>query len=392
MNSQPTMLVVEDDPKNQKIIQQIFSDKYTIVPYLNGEDAVAQYQQQQPDIILLDIMLPGIDGYEVCKNIKADGEFHNTPIVMLSAKTSLDDRLKGYEVGADDYFTKPFDHDELVAKLDKLISYKHSLTNLNQKASEASNIAMQAMTTSSELGQILQFMQSSFNLKTLEEVSQAIFQLTENFGLKVCIQIQDDENEDFTACDSGVVTPLEESILNQARVKGRIFDFRNRTIINYPHISMLIKNMPLDEPERYGLIKDNICFLIEAAEARVKNLFMQKAVDRQRNSILKILQQTTHYMETMSNSFNDLRKSQAGIIDRMMSDIEDLIPKLGLELSQEEALIAITQGTINKTTELFNKGLKLNEEFAQTLKQLEQISNTKGTNNKTFENVLNRLS
>ncbi|NIR93336.1 MAG: hypothetical protein GWO08_06565, partial [Gammaproteobacteria bacterium] len=63
-----------------------------------------------------------------------------------------------------------------------------------------------------------------------------------------------------------------------------------------------------------------------------------------------------------------------------------------LELSQEEALIAITQGTINKTTELFNKGLKLNEEFAQTLKQLEQISNTKGTNNKTFENVLNRLS
>ncbi|NIR93338.1 MAG: hypothetical protein GWO08_06575, partial [Gammaproteobacteria bacterium] len=75
-------------------------------------------------------------------------------------------------------------------------------------------------------------MQSSFNLKTLEEVSQAIFQLTENFGLKVCIQIQDDENEDFTACDSGVVTPLEESILNQARVKGRIFDFRNRTIIN----------------------------------------------------------------------------------------------------------------------------------------------------------------
>ncbi|NIR93337.1 MAG: hypothetical protein GWO08_06570, partial [Gammaproteobacteria bacterium] len=72
---------------------------------------------------------------------------------------------------------------------------------------------------------------------------------------------------------------------------------------------MLIKNMPLDEPERYGLIKDNICFLIEAAEARVKNLFMQKAVDRQRNSILKILQQTTHYMETMSNSFNDLRKS-----------------------------------------------------------------------------------
>ncbi|NIR93339.1 MAG: response regulator transcription factor, partial [Gammaproteobacteria bacterium] len=83
--------------------------------------------QQQPDIILLDIMLPGIDGYEVCKNIKADGEFHNTPIVMLSAKTSLDDRLKGYEVGADDYFTKPFDHDELVAKLDKLISYKHSL-------------------------------------------------------------------------------------------------------------------------------------------------------------------------------------------------------------------------------------------------------------------------
>jgi DNA-binding response OmpR family regulator len=393
MPDKTRILVVEDDPKNQKIIKQIFSEDYELIPIFDGEEALRSYREYEPDFILLDIMLPGIDGYEVCKTIKADADYQDVPIVMLSAKTSLDDRLKGYEMGADDYMTKPFDHDELVVKIKNLISYKKSLRSLNQQASNASNIAMQAMTVSSELGQILQFMQSSFAIKDMEGLIKEVLSVTEKFDLKVCIQVQTGNSDaSLTMCDTGVVTPLEESILTQAKIKGRIFDFRNRTIINYPNISLLIKNMPLDNPDRYGMIKDNICFLVEAAQARIINLVMEKEIDKQRSTILQILNQTTKFMEVMNTNFHGLRAEQAKIVDHMMARIEDLIPRLGLQESQEETLLNITRETTEGSTNLFNEGLKLNDEFTETMKQLQQVCNAKGSNNSTFENVLKKLS
>lgn len=393
MPDKTRILVVEDDPKNQKIIKQIFSDHYELIPIFDGEEAIRSYRDYNPDIILLDIMLPGIDGYEVCRTIKEDDDYKQIPIVILSAKTSLEDRLKGYEMGADDFMTKPFDHDELIVKTNNLISYKKSLANLGQQASTASNIAMQAMTMSSELGQILQFMQSSFNVKDIDSLIKEALDVTQNFDLKICMQVQvGNGNPVHTFCDAGIPTPLEESILSQSKIKGRIFDFRNRTIINYPNISMLIKNMPLDNPERYGMIKDNICFLAEAMQSRIMNLVMEQEIDKQRGSILEILNQTTKFMEGMSDNFQNIRTEQAKIVDTTMAKIEDLIPRLGLHEGQEEALLKITRETTENTTQLFNDGLKLNEEFAATMKQLQQVCSAKGSNNSTFENVLKKLS
>lgn len=393
MTNAATILVVEDDPKNQKIIHEIFAQRYTIVAAHSGEEALERLPSIQADIVLLDLMLPGIDGYEVCRQIKADPQHSSTPVVILSARTSLEDRLSGYEAGADDYLTKPFDHDELVTKLEKLLALRKELQSLNQQAHTASSIAMQAMTTSSELGQILQYIQASFAINDFNGLLKETLALTSRFDLRACIRIHGQNlAKPLVACDNGVVSPLEEAILDQAASKGRIFDFRHRTIINYPNISLLIKNMPLDNPERYGLIKDNICFLMEAAQARIEQMFMEQQNVRQQQSIMEILTQTTRFMDNMNQNFQNLASEQAKIIDQMMSELEDLIPRLGLVENQEQALMAITQNTIGQTTTLFNEGLRLNEDFSQTLKQLQQVCNTKGINNQIFTNILNKLS
>jgi CheY-like chemotaxis protein len=113
------VLVVDDNPTNLMIMEEIFADpnEFVVQAVENGEDALECLEEFKPDIILLDIMMPGISGFEVTRTIRDKREFDLIKIILVSGKTSIDDKLKGYGGGADDYVTKPFDEDELLAKV-----------------------------------------------------------------------------------------------------------------------------------------------------------------------------------------------------------------------------------------------------------------------------------
>jgi putative two-component system response regulator len=111
------IMIVDDSAVNVEILQHLLRDDYQLAVALSGEECLATMQEFAPDLILLDIMMPGIDGYEVCRRIKSSPVGPFTQIILVSGKAMKDDRLKGFEAGADDYITKPFDHDELLARL-----------------------------------------------------------------------------------------------------------------------------------------------------------------------------------------------------------------------------------------------------------------------------------
>jgi len=137
------ILSVDDEEKNLRITQHIFEDDYQFVSASSGEDALEKIKEFVPAVILLDIMMPGIDGYEVCKIIKSDRRFDLTKIILISGKAMLEERLKGYEMGADDYVVKPFDPDELLAKIKIFIQLHTSqkeLKKLNASLEEEVNL------------------------------------------------------------------------------------------------------------------------------------------------------------------------------------------------------------------------------------------------------------
>lgn len=111
------ILIVDDNKFNQNILVEILKDDFSIQTVESGESALDTVASFKPHIILLDIMMPGIDGYEVCEKVRNHPEFSRTKILLVSAKDMLEDRLKGYKAGADDYITKPFEEDELYAKV-----------------------------------------------------------------------------------------------------------------------------------------------------------------------------------------------------------------------------------------------------------------------------------
>lgn len=109
------ILIVDDDENIAELISlYLVKECFDTLIVPDGESALAQFKNYDPHLVLLDIMLPGIDGYEVCSEIR---KFSNTPIIMLSAKGEIFDKVLGLKIGADDYVIKPFDSNEMVARV-----------------------------------------------------------------------------------------------------------------------------------------------------------------------------------------------------------------------------------------------------------------------------------
>ena len=114
---QEKILCVDDDAINRSTFVELLGEDYELCLAVDGPDALEKLHRFRPDLVLLDIMMPGMNGYEVCQRIRETESLRHTKVIMISAKAMVAERLQGYEAGADDYMTKPFDHDELLAKI-----------------------------------------------------------------------------------------------------------------------------------------------------------------------------------------------------------------------------------------------------------------------------------
>lgn len=132
-----TILVVDDEKPISDIIKfNLSKEGYTIATAFDGHEAVQQFEDVKPDLVILDLMLPGIDGLEVAKEIRKTS---HTPIIMLSAKDSEFDKVIGLEIGADDYMTKPFSNRELLARVKAQLRRVETIESVAEESLQASS-------------------------------------------------------------------------------------------------------------------------------------------------------------------------------------------------------------------------------------------------------------
>ncbi len=116
--AKPKTLVIEDEPDLLEVIQyNLEREGHKVIPCRNGEQGLSRIRTDNPDLVILDLMLPGMDGVEVCRQVKSDPVTRAIPIIMVTAKSEESDIVLGLGIGADDYLTKPFSPRELVARV-----------------------------------------------------------------------------------------------------------------------------------------------------------------------------------------------------------------------------------------------------------------------------------
>ena len=145
MKAKPIILVVDDEPQNIELLEAyLVPQGYEIVKAANGEEALEKLFSNQIDVMLLDVMMPGMDGFEVIRRVRQDNKYRNhrrLPIILVTALRETEDRIKGIEAGCDDFLSKPVDKMELLARVRSLVKVKayYDLMKITRKSLEDLN-------------------------------------------------------------------------------------------------------------------------------------------------------------------------------------------------------------------------------------------------------------
>jgi signal transduction histidine kinase len=131
------VLLVDDNPNNLKVLSEAIQRcGWKALMATDGESAIRQTEYAHPDLILLDVMMPGLDGFETCRRLKANPLTYNTPVIFMTALCDPTDKVKGLEIGAVDYITKPFQHEEVIARLKLHLKISNLTRTLEQRVQE----------------------------------------------------------------------------------------------------------------------------------------------------------------------------------------------------------------------------------------------------------------
>ncbi len=214
--TETSILIVDDVPINLQVLVNILREKsYKISVATSGEKALEMVERFLPDLILLDVMMPEMDGFEVCQKLKEDEKTRDIPVIFLTAKTEKEDIIKGFGLGAVDYVTKPFNKAELLARVDTHLLLRRSQKEIIYLEQKNAVLAM-AITVNHEINQPLTALKGYFELFQRQMPAEDLTEKQRNFLAKMNKSI--DEIESILEKFSGFGTLQFEEYLGDKKM------------------------------------------------------------------------------------------------------------------------------------------------------------------------------
>lgn len=371
MSDTPVILLVEDDEFAADLAEQALSAEYTVQHVSSGEAALEAIASKAPSIVLLDVSMPGMSGYDVCKEIRADFEHSELPVIFLSGMVGADERLAGYEAGGDDYLLKPVVPGELRSKIARVLKIRAEQHRMKTDLSGAFATAFTAMSSAAEVGAVLQFLRASFGCADYEAVAREVLTVTQGYGLDCSVQLRGQQGT-ISRNAEGPCSPLEDAVLTNIAAQGRIIDFGGRSSYSYPGATVIVRNMPKDDPDRYGRMKDNLALLAEGADARVTSLDGEFRLHQQQHALKRLIDGTRHTLHEIAEQRKGQRTSTSQIFSDFRTTLERAMLTMGLTELQEQDLAELAQHAVEKTMALYNAENKSEAHMKELLAQLDQ--------------------
>ncbi len=366
------ILAIDDDNLVHHIINATLKEVCQVMSAKNAEQGFKVAIENNPDIILLDVEMPGMNGYEVCELLKKDDSTKDIPIMFLSGKSTLSERVKGYNSGGNDYIIKPFEPEELLAKVKVLYEYRNESKNLKNDVVEAQNTAEIAMSDSGDMGRVMRYVGQTYHAHNMESLTDYFFEFFNPLNLQVVVAYWH-KNANYFYSNTGNVCPLEQELLENCKQGERFVDFSARTIVNYPHVSLLIKNMPLADIALYGRYKDLFPHILEATNAKVQAMEVNDLVIEQANEITQTFSLLDETLKVQIKNLYNHGQESVNLVNALSKSMNHHVAEFGLTSGQEASILLLIDKTVRELTIHLNINDSIRSAFDDALKYMEHI-------------------
>ncbi len=367
-----TLFVVDDDPAARMIVSfELDQPSFRVLEFENAEGCLAALGER-PDVFLLDVEMPGMDGISLCRAIRAAGH-DQAQVIFISSHDDLATRLAAYDAGGNDFMVKPYAPEELMRKVrvaERALAERHGLSS---QANFAQQAAFTAMSSMGEMGAVLEFMRQSFSCPTPDALAQAVFQALAQYGLNGLLELEEG-GRPLCYSSQGVCSALEGSILGHTRSLQRIFQFHDRLAINYPRFTLLVLNLPLDDPDRIGRLRDHLAILAEAGEARMAAMVSDRRRLAQAEGIGHAVTELTHALAEVDLRQGENRMRALEATNQYMEELERAFVHLGLSGTQEAALVAMARAAMVRITDLLGEDKALGDKLRGIIVRLNDLA------------------
>jgi diguanylate cyclase (GGDEF)-like protein len=212
------ILAVDDKPLNLRLLREMLEDEdFGVVEASDGVQALerARDETQRPDIILLDINMPNMDGIEVCRQLKTDDSTQNIPIIFVSGVAELDDKIQAFNEGAVDYVTKPFQVEEVIARVTTHLTLRNLQKVLEQQIEELQRTQIELETSNRELARlsVQDGLTGLYNRRYLDENLRSVFSRTKRYGKSLSVMICD--IDDFKRINDTLSHEVGDAVIRQ---------------------------------------------------------------------------------------------------------------------------------------------------------------------------------
>ena len=343
------ILAVDDEPFNLEIIEEILEElDFELQVATSGPECLAMVEGYMPQVILLDVSMPQMNGYEVCKALKANPNTAHIIVMFVSARGTVEERMEGYSVGAEDYIVKPFGHDELKSKLKNLNQVLIEKQSLEKQVEDATSTAFNAMANSSEMGQIVNYIENIGFINNPQDLGKALIDCLQTFDLQSNVEFRHGDTIEHFAL-RGVCSPIVIELFDMLKNKGRLHEFSHRILVNYEMISLLILNMPDHDPDKHGRIRDHVCFIVSVTEQQLRAIMTKQMLESQQQKLNDVASTVHSKFHGLIGLLNENRESNEKVFKQLQEDLEVRIPTMGLDEDQEVFIYKKVDETIQNS-------------------------------------------
>ena len=372
MDSGYTIFFVDDVEVSRRLIESTLGQLYDVETFASGQACLDRLAVKTPDLFLLDVDMPEMDGYTLCRHIKERAGIGGSPVIFISGLDDLESRLAGYDAGGEDFIVKPYKLAELKQKVAVLRRLGEEKSSLRSRAHETDLLASQVLSNLEEYSVLVGFLRSLNSRTRISEVAEAILTMLKAYHLIGSLQFRLPGSE-LTLDHSGEASPLEASIISHVRTLGDISSFRNRAAFNFGRASVLINNMPLEDPERCARLRDHLAIAVETVDAKISTLLSEQDNKATKADIGSLLHDFDSALRAFGEKYRQARFQGIEAMRLLAAELDVEFASLGMQEAQEERITRVIQARSDQLVESLDIGAQIEQAFGGLSTRLQRI-------------------